>query len=109
MVQVFPKVSLSLLYRVGHITLYSPCTINTGLFGLVVRVSGYRSRGPGSIPRPTTFLTISGSGMGPTHPGDYIKGLLERRITDSGLENRELSRMIRHADHVAPSISKSWH
>jgi hypothetical protein len=40
------------------------------LCGLVVRVLGYRSRGPGSIPR-TTKKKISGSGMGSTLPREY--------------------------------------
>jgi hypothetical protein len=35
--------------------------------------------------------------------------LLERKSNGSSLENREYGRRIRHADHVAPSIRKSWH
>jgi hypothetical protein len=39
--------------------------------GLVVRVPGYRSRGPGSIPGATRFfLRSSGSGTGSTQPRD---------------------------------------
>jgi hypothetical protein len=33
------------------------------LCGLVVRVPGYKSRGPGSIPRSTTFSEKYGSGI----------------------------------------------
>jgi hypothetical protein len=41
------------------------------LCGLVVRVPGYRSRGPGSIPGATRFfLRSSGAGTGSTQPRD---------------------------------------
>jgi hypothetical protein len=41
------------------------------LCGLVVRVRGYRSRGPGAIPGATRFfLRSSGSGTGSTQPRD---------------------------------------
>jgi hypothetical protein len=40
------------------------------LCGLVVRVLGYRSGGPGSIPG-TTIKNSSGSGMGSTQPRGY--------------------------------------
>jgi hypothetical protein len=40
------------------------------LCGLVVRVLGYRSGGPGSIPGPTRKKS-SGSGTGPTQPREY--------------------------------------
>jgi hypothetical protein len=45
------------------------------LYGLVVRVLGYRSGGPGSIPGTTRFSekkeNSSGSGSGSTHPREY--------------------------------------
>jgi hypothetical protein len=41
---------------------------------LVVRVPGYRSRGPGSIPCATDFLRYSGSGTGSTQPREYNWG-----------------------------------
>jgi hypothetical protein len=34
--------------------------------------------------------------------------VLGRKVSGSGLENREYGRRIRHADNVAPSISKRW-
>jgi hypothetical protein len=43
---------------------------NDRLCGLVVRVIGYRSGGPGSIP-VTTRKKSSGSGTGPTQPREY--------------------------------------
>jgi hypothetical protein len=41
------------------------------LFGLLVRVPGYRSRGPGSIPGATRFLRSCGSGTVSTQPLEY--------------------------------------
>jgi hypothetical protein len=41
------------------------------LCGLVVRVLGYRSRGPGSIPDTTNKKKSSGSGTGSTQPLEY--------------------------------------
>jgi hypothetical protein len=41
------------------------------LCDLVIRVPGYKSRGPGSIPGATRFLLrSSGSGTGSTQPRD---------------------------------------
>jgi hypothetical protein len=49
---------------------------NDRLCGLVVRVLGYRSGGPGSIPETTRFSVkkkenSSGSGTGSTQPREY--------------------------------------
>jgi hypothetical protein len=41
------------------------------LYGLVVRVLGYRSGGPGSIPGTTRKKKSSGSGTGSTQPREY--------------------------------------
>jgi hypothetical protein len=41
------------------------------LCGLVVRVLGYGSRGPGSIPGTTREKKGSGSGTGPSQPREY--------------------------------------
>jgi hypothetical protein len=41
------------------------------LCGLVVRVLGYRSGGPGSIPGTTKKRKSSGSGTGSTQPREY--------------------------------------
>jgi hypothetical protein len=41
------------------------------LCGLVVRVLGYRSGGPGSIPGTTRGKKSSGSGTGFTQPREY--------------------------------------
>jgi hypothetical protein len=41
------------------------------LCGLVVRVTGYRSGGPGSIPVITRKKKVVGSGTGSTQPREY--------------------------------------
>jgi hypothetical protein len=47
------------------------CVTVDRLCGLVVKVFGYRFRGPGSIPGATRFfLRSSGSGTGSTQPRD---------------------------------------
>jgi hypothetical protein len=56
----------------------------------VVRVSGYRSRGPGSIPSATK--KCSGSGTGSTQPRDYNLGATWKKNSGSGLEIRKYSR-----------------
>jgi hypothetical protein len=41
------------------------------LYGLVLRVPGYRSRGPGSIPTIPDFLRSNGPETGSTQPRGY--------------------------------------
>jgi hypothetical protein len=50
--------------------------------GLVVRVPGYRSRGPGF-----DFLRSSESGTGPHSLVSITEELLERKVAALGLEN----------------------
>jgi hypothetical protein len=58
------------------------------LCGLVVRVLGYRSGGPGSIPGTTRKKSRSGTGS--TKPREYNSGAaLKEKYSGSGLENRE--------------------
>jgi hypothetical protein len=64
------------------------------LCGLVVRVPGYRSRGPGSIPGTAVFFwEVVGLERGPLSLVITIEELLERNSTGSGLENREYCRV----------------
>jgi hypothetical protein len=60
------------------------------------------------LPTLPDFMISSGSGTESTQLGT-IEDLLGRNSRGSGLENREYGRRVRHADHVAPSIRKSWH
>jgi hypothetical protein len=59
----FQEPALSDLYFKGVLSLDRLCD-------LVVRVPGYRLRGPGSIPGST-----SGSGKGSTQPHEYNSGV----------------------------------
>jgi hypothetical protein len=60
------------------------------LCGLVVRVPGYRSRGPGfDSPRYQIFLELVGLERGPLSLVSSIEELLGRNSSGSGLENRE--------------------
>jgi hypothetical protein len=65
---------------------------NDRLCGLVVRVPGYRSRGPRSIPALPDLLRSSGSRTGSTQPLSTAEELLERKSRGSGLENRDYGR-----------------
>jgi hypothetical protein len=77
------------------------------LCGLVVRVPGCRSRGPGSIPGATRFSEKWWVWDDPLILVSTTGELLERKSSGSGLEIREYG--IRRADHVAPSLHRSWH
>jgi hypothetical protein len=57
----------------------------------VVRVLGYRSGGPGSIPG-TTRKKSGGSGTGSTRPREYKWGATWQKSSGSCLENREYGR-----------------
>jgi hypothetical protein len=54
----------------AQINIYSYMPYIDRLCGLVFRVLGYRSGGPGSIPNTTTKKS-SGSGTGSTQPREY--------------------------------------
>jgi hypothetical protein len=59
------------------------------LCGLVVKVPGYRYRGPASIPGAARFfLRSSGSGTGSTQPREDNWGTTWKDSSGSGLENR---------------------
>jgi hypothetical protein len=62
------------------------------LCGLVVRVPGYRSRGPGSILCTTRFSEVVSLERGPISLVSTIQELLRRESSVSGLENREYGR-----------------
>jgi hypothetical protein len=46
---------------------------------------------------------------GPLSLVSTIEELVGRKSSGSGLEIENTTIRIRHADHVAPSIRKSWH
>jgi hypothetical protein len=61
------------------------------LCGLVVRVLGYRSEGPCSIPDTTRKKVVSLE-RGPLSLESTTEELLDRKSSGSGLENREYGR-----------------
>jgi hypothetical protein len=63
---------------------------NDRFCGLVVRVLGYRSGGPGSIPG-STRKKINGSGKGSTQPREYNWGATWWKSNGSCLENRSIT------------------
>jgi hypothetical protein len=79
-------------------------------WGVVVRVPGYRFRGPGSIPGAASqIFWVVGLERGLLKLVSTIEELLERKSSGSGLKNEITAVGIRHANHVVPSILKSWH
>jgi hypothetical protein len=79
------------------------------LCGLVVRVPGYRSWGPGFDSRRYQIFWVVGLERGPLSLVRIIEELLEWKSIGSGQESRINSRGILCADHTTPSIRKSWH
>jgi hypothetical protein len=66
---------------------------NVHVFVYSVTLSGYRSRGLGSIPDATRFLwEVLGLERGPLSLVSIIEKLLERKSSGSGLESREYGR-----------------
>jgi hypothetical protein len=72
----------------------------------VVRVLGYRSGGPGSI--PGTTKKNSGSGKGQLSLVSTNEELPDRKVAAPVYKTENTTEGIRHADHVAPFIHKSW-
>jgi hypothetical protein len=79
----------------------SACNLHYNLYmfsvdrfcGLVDRVPGYRSRGPGSIPGAIKFFwEVVGLGRGSLSLVSTNEELLERKSSGTGLENREYGR-----------------
>jgi hypothetical protein len=78
------------------------------LCGLVVRVLGYRSGGPGSI-RHYQKKKVVGLERTPLSLVSAIEELLGRKVAAPIYKAENTTVGINHADHVAPSIRKSWH
>jgi hypothetical protein len=81
---------------------------------LVDRVFGYRSGGPGSIPGTTRFSggekkrkTVAGLERGSLSLVSTTEELLDRKVA-AVYKTENMAIGIRHADHVSPSIRKSW-
>jgi hypothetical protein len=80
------------------------------LCDLVVRVSGYRSRGPGfDSRRYQIFWKVVGPERGRLSLVSITEELLEWKSTGSGTRKPRLTAVgIGCADHATPSIRKSW-
>jgi hypothetical protein len=76
--------------------------------GLVVRVLGYRSGGPGSIPGTTRKKKVVGLERGPLSLVGTTEELLDRKVAAPVYKTENKAVGIRHADHVTPSIRNSW-
>jgi hypothetical protein len=86
------------------------CNLSDRLCGLVVRVLGYRPRGPGSIPCATRFSEKYYVWNGAHSASEYIEEPLERKIKGSSLEYRDYGRRgKRRADYATLFMRKSWH
>jgi hypothetical protein len=77
------------------------------LCGLLVRVLGYRSGGPGSI-LGTTRKKIVVLGRGLLSLVSTTEELLNRKIAAPVYKTENTAVGIRHADHVAPTFRISW-
>jgi hypothetical protein len=71
----------------------------------VVRVLGYRSGGPGSIPG-TTRKKVVGLERGPLSLVSTTEERLDRKVAAPVYKTENTAVGICHADHVAPSIRK---
>jgi hypothetical protein len=78
------------------------------LCGLVVRVLGYRSGDPGSIPGTTRQEKLMGLERGPLSLVSTTEELLDRKVAARVYKTENTAVGIRHAHHVAPFIRKSW-
>jgi hypothetical protein len=77
----------------------------------MLRVLGYRSGGPGSIPGTTRFSEkkkLVGLERGPHGLVSTTEELLDRKVAAPVTKTENTAGGIRHADHVAPSIRTSW-
>jgi hypothetical protein len=73
------------------------------LCGLVVKILGYRSGGPSSIPGITRKKVVSLE-RGPLSLVSTTEELLDRIVAAPVEKTENTAVGIRHADHVAPSI-----
>jgi hypothetical protein len=69
-----------ILFSNSHGLVSSMCSSNDRLCGLVVRVLGYRSGGPGSIPGTTRKKKVVGLERGPLSLVSSTEELLDRKV-----------------------------
>jgi hypothetical protein len=104
-----PSPSFLFLFIVVYLTTVSQITLDR-LCGLVVRVPGYRSRGPRfDSRRYHIFWEIVDLERGPLSLVRIIEEILEWKSSGSGLKPKLTAVGIRCADHATPSIRYSGH
>jgi hypothetical protein len=81
---------------------------NDRLSGLVVRVPDFRSRGPVSIPGATRFSEKWAWNGVQSASWVQLRSYLEEILAVPVWKAENTAVEIRHADHVTPSIPKSW-
>jgi hypothetical protein len=76
----------------------------------MVKVPGYRSRGPGSIPGTTRFSEKQWV-WNWVHSASWVqlRSYVEEKAEAPVQKSENTTVGIRHADHVALSIRQSWH
>jgi hypothetical protein len=74
----------------------------------VVRVLGYKSGDQSSIPGTTRKKKAMGLEWGPLSLVSTIEELLDRKVAARVYKTKNTDVGIRHADHVTPSVHKSW-
>jgi hypothetical protein len=79
------------------------------LCGSVLRVLGYRSGCSSSIPVTTRKKKVMGLERGPLSLVSTTEELLDRKVAAPVQRTENTAVGIRQADHVVPSIRKSWH
>jgi hypothetical protein len=89
---------------------FGKCKFSDRLCGLVIGVTGYRSRGPGSIPGDTRFSEKYRVWNG-VHSASSVqlRSYLKEKVAAPVYKTENTAVGIRHADYVAPCISKNWH
>jgi hypothetical protein len=85
--------------------------LNDRLCGLVVRVSGYRTKDPGFDSRPyQIFWEVGGLKWGPLKPREDNRGATwMKQLWLRSKKPRLTAVGIRCADHATPSTRKGWH
>jgi hypothetical protein len=78
------------------------------LCGLVARVLGYRSGGPGSIPGTTRKKKVVGLEQGPLSLVSTTEELLDKKVAAPVQKTENTAIGIHHADHRHPVSAKSW-
>jgi hypothetical protein len=89
---------------------YLQCENYDHLYGLVVRVPVYRSRGPGSVPGAIRFSEKQWDRNGVHSLSSVqLRSYLGEIVAAPVQKSSNTAVGIRWADHATPSIRKSWY